>query len=120
VTDVKSLRLVIQRFFQDLLGGGFQIAASDKDTAFLAFEESAAFVFSRATAAQERRTIGVFVGDIKSLRCLEEHLRMVNHVTGFNFHRPAVVHAQSPLCNIEMMSTPVGHLPSGIIPEKPE
>ena len=119
VAGVESYPILVERLSEDIFGLGLKLAASDVDDAFLALEGSAAFVLAGAAAALDHGTAAVFEGDLERLRSFEELFGVVR-CRALDFDRAAVIHAQSPLDDVEVMGAPVGHLSPGVIPEKAE
>src|SRR5262245_19462308 len=95
VAFVEADRVVRQWFLTQLSWCSLELAAVNQDLAFGADEKDAATV-----AVDHFHSICIQIAKTSfSFRIL-----------GWNdFHRPAVIHAQSPLSDIEMVGAPIGH-----------
>src|SRR2546422_1964504 len=116
---VKSDTVFIQRLAENFQGLGLDHAATHMDAAFLALERRTAFEFARSAAALDHSAGGIGEADIKLLRSFVEMFFIVNR-RALDLHRPAIVHTERPLSDVEVMRSPVGHLTAGVIPEKAE
>src|SRR5439155_25256382 len=64
--------------------------------------------------------IGIRIGDLAGVADLAQVLVPWKSPGAVDRDRPAVVHSQAPLSDIEMMGAKIGHLPAAIVPDKAE
>ena len=100
VALVEADGVVAQRFFAQGCGGGLELAAVHQDLALGADEQHAA-----AVAVDHLHAVGVEVA----------HAAGGFGVLGRDdLHRAALVHAQAPLGDVEVVRAPVGHHAAGV------
>ena len=111
---VKMNLIGTYRRCQKRFGLGFQLAAIDVDPSFGAFEPRAATFTEKHLNA-----IGIRVFDFRFGRCRKQP-GLGEFALTPDFHRPGIVGLVAPLCDIQMVSTPVGHLSARVFQNEPE
>src|SRR5262245_24937999 len=108
--------LVGQRLLQNLRRVRRDLAPVDVDRALLADERRAAGL---VVAADHLHAVGVGVNHFHPLRHLVPVVLVVAG-PGLGLDRAAVVHAEAPLGDVQVVGAEVGHLPAGVVPEEAE
>ena len=119
VAHIKLHRFVVQRLIENFFGLGFKFASADEDAPLFALERCSALEFSSAAAAFHDRAVGIFESDVKFFRSFVEFLLVIN-CRALGFDRTGIIGAESPLSDVHVMGPPIGHLASGVVPEKAE
>ena len=94
------------RGLHDRFGLGVQLGAAHVDFPFRAGERDAAS-FALVPAVVELGAVGVHEGELLVLLAVRR----------VDFSRPAVVHVQRPLHDVEVVRAPVGHAAAGVVAE---